>query len=76
MSGGVGADRKRGRRATAPGRYPIVHRVDTGTQEIRQGPLAGHQRGHQGREDRRPMLCPGWKSDWPILSVKSPKATR
>src|SRR2546422_953159 len=50
--------------------------VDIGTQEIRQGPLAGHQRGRQGREDRRLALCPGRKSDWPILSMKSPKATR
>ena len=53
-----------------------VHTVDIGTQEIRQGPLAGHQRGHQGREDRRLALCPGRKSDWPILSMKSPKETR
>src|SRR5579859_7839970 len=53
-----------------------VHTAEVGTQEIRQGPLAGHQRGHQGREDRRLMLCPGRKSDWPILSMKSPKATR
>src|SRR5712691_5735871 len=53
-----------------------VHTVDIGTQEIRQGPLAGHQRGRQGREDRRLMLCPGRKSDRPILSMKSPKVTR
>ena len=53
-----------------------VHTVDIGTQEIRQGPLAGHQRGRQGREDRRLALCPGRKSDWPIVSMKSPKATR
>ena len=76
MSGGVGADRKRGRTATAPGRYPIVRTVGIGTQEIRQGPLVGHQRGHQGREDRRLMLCPGRKSDWSIVSMKSPKVTR
>jgi len=53
-----------------------VHTVDIGTQEVRQGPLAGHQRGHQGREDRRLMLYPGRKSDWSIVSMKSPKATR
>jgi hypothetical protein len=53
-----------------------VHTADIGTQEIRQGPLAGHQRGHQGREDRRLMLRPGRKSDWPIVSTKSPKARR
>ena len=53
-----------------------VHTVDIGTQEIRQGPLVGHQRGHQGREDRRLMLCPGRKSDWSIVSMKSPKVTR
>ena len=53
-----------------------VHTAGIGTQEIRQGPLAGHQRGRQGREDRRLALCPGRKSDWPILSMKSPKATR
>ncbi len=53
-----------------------VHTVDIGTQEIRQGPLAGHQRGHQGREDQRLMLCPGRKSDRPIVSMKSPKVTR
>ena len=28
MSGGVGADRKRGRRATAPGRYPIAEHLN------------------------------------------------
>jgi hypothetical protein len=53
-----------------------VHTVDIGTQEIRQGPLVGHQRGRQGRENRRPALCPGRKSDWLIISMKSPKATR
>ena len=53
-----------------------VHTAGIGTQEIRQGPLDGHQRGRQGREDRRLALCPGRKSDWPILSMKSPKATR
>jgi hypothetical protein len=76
MSGGMGADRRRGREATAPARYPIVHTVDSGTQEIRQGPLAGHQRGRQGREDRRLRLSPWRKSVPPIVSMKSPKATR
>ena len=53
-----------------------VRTVDIGTQEIRQGPLVGHQRGCQGREDHRLMLHPGRKSDWSIVSTKSPKATR
>jgi hypothetical protein len=53
-----------------------VHTVDIGTQEIRQGPLVGHQRECQGREDRRLALSPGRKSDWSIVSMKSPKATR
>ena len=53
-----------------------VRTVDTGTQEVRQGPLVGHQRGRQGREDHRLALCPGRKSDWPIVSMRSPKATR
>ena len=53
-----------------------VHTVDTGTQEVRQGPLAGHQRTCQGREDYRLALCPGRKSDWPVVSMRSPKATR
>jgi hypothetical protein len=53
-----------------------VRTVDIGTQEIRQGPLASHRRGRQGREDRRLALRPRRKSDWPILSMRSPKATR
>ena len=53
-----------------------VHTVDIGTQEIRQGPLAGHQRGRQGREDRSRALDLCRKSHPPIVSMKSPKATR
>jgi hypothetical protein len=53
-----------------------VYTVGIGTQEVRQGPLGGHRRGHQGREDRSLVLHPCRKSDRPIVSVKSPKVTR
>ena len=76
MSGGVGADRKRGRRATAPGRYPIVHTADIGTQEIRRVRWLVTSGGI--REGKTVAWCrmPCRKSDWPIVSMKSPKATR
>ena len=53
-----------------------VHTVDIGTQEVRRGPLAGHRREHQGREDRRLVSHPWRTSHWPVVSTKSPKATR
>jgi len=51
MSGGVGADRKRGRKVTAPARYPInqerPHRtLGLQTPEVRPRPTTGPIRSH------------------------------